>query len=471
MTVRRKVMVFSSTVFLFLFLPLVLLFYYCPAVKSQTARNAALFLASVGFYAWGEPVFVFLMLFSILVTYASGRLISHFEHKKTRKIFLSLGIIYHATVLVIFKYLSFLLAQLGLLFHTDWELSLPLPLGISFFTFQMMSYLFDVYYEKADIQKNILYMGLYVVLFPQLIAGPIVRYSQIAAQLKERHFGRENFTCGMSRFILGLGKKTLLANYLAVIADNIFDNYALAGCSVLTAWLGAVSYMLQIYFDFSGYSDMAIGLGRMFGFSFPENFNYPYAAKSITDFWRRWHISLSSWFRDYVYIPLGGNRVSQKRWIVNLFTVWLLTGIWHGANWTFIIWGMGYFLLLLLEKTTGFTEKTGIFSHVYTLFSVCILWVVFRSGSIGAAAHYLLIMSGIGADSFADGVFAHYLLHGGFVLAAAVIFSVPLLPFLQKRFGEKRWYPLTSIGFLGVFLLSLLSVIGETYNPFIYSNF
>lgn len=464
-------MVFSSTVFLFLFLPLVLLFYYCPIVKSQTARNFVLFLTSLGFYAWGEPVFIFLMLFSILVTYTSGRFISHFENKKTRKIILTLGITYHVTVLVIFKYLSFFLSQLGLLFHTNWELSIPLPLGISFFTFQMMSYLFDVYYEKAEVQKNILYVGLYVVLFPQLIAGPIVRYRQIAAQLKERHTDSEEFTFGMSRFILGLGKKTLLANYLAVIADNIFDNYALGSCSVLTAWLGAVSYMLQIYFDFSGYSDMAIGLGRMFGFSFPENFSYPYAAKSITDFWRRWHISLSSWFRDYVYIPLGGNRVSKKRWIMNLFTVWLLTGIWHGANWTFIVWGMGYFLLLLFEKTTHFTEKNSIFFHTYTLFFVCILWVVFRSKSIGAAVHYLLMMFGIGADSFVDGVFSNYLLHGGFVLAAAILFSIPVLPFLRKRFGEKRWYPMTSFGFLGVFILSLLSVIGETYNPFIYSGF
>lgn len=336
----------------------------------------------------------------------------------------------------------------------------------------MMSYLFDIYYARAVVQKNIIYVGLYVAFFPQLIAGPIVRYDQIANQLKERRTTGKDMTIGMQRFIIGLAKKVLLSNYLAVIADNIFGVYEPQGCSVLTAWLGAIAYSLQIYFDFSGYSDMAIGLGRMFGFYFPENFNYPYIAKSVTDFWRRWHISLSGWFRDYVYIPLGGNRVSHGRWVFNLFLVWLLTGVWHGANWTFLIWGLFYFLLLLWEKISHITERLGVFSHVYTLFVVCLAWVFFRAEHLTAALHYLGTMFGIRATVFIDSVFSNYFTHGGGVLLLiACILSLPVLPLFHKRFGGKRWYPLTIFCTVAVFVLSLFAVIGETYNPFIYFNF
>ncbi|MCM1062958.1 MAG: MBOAT family protein [Eubacterium sp.] len=464
-------MVFSSTVFLFLFLPAVLLVYYNPFVKGQTFRNIVLLFASLGFYAWGEPVYVFLLLFSIILTYSVGLWMAHADDQKTQKKILTVGIACHVIILFIFKYLSFLLSQLGLLSHSRQTLSITLPIGISFFTFQMMSYLFDVYYKKAEVQKNILYVGLYVAFFPQLIAGPIVRYDQIADQLKNRTASAEGLTLGMYRFTIGLAKKVLLANYLAVIADNIFDIYIPEGGAVLTAWLGAIAYTLQIYFDFSGYSDMAIGLGHMFGFTFPENFNYPYAAKTVTDFWRRWHISLSGWFRDYVYIPLGGNRVTPRRWIFNLFIVWLLTGIWHGANWTFLVWGLFYFLLLLIEKTTHFTEKLGIFSHIYTLLAVCLAWVVFRSESLSAALHYLGTMIGIGAKSLYDGVFVNYITHGGVFFLATSVLAFPLLPFLRKRFGEKFLPPLKGLCTLALFLFSLLLVIGQTYNPFIYFNF
>lgn len=465
-------MVFSSSIFLFLFLPLTLLVYYNPFVKSIAFRNLVLLLASLGFYAWGEPVFILLMLFSIAVTFALGTQLSRKESKSDRKRILILGIVWHIAILFVFKYLSFLLTQLvGLLNLGKEPVTIPLPIGISFFTFQMMSYLFDVYYHKAEGQRNILYVGLYVSFFPQLIAGPIVRYDQIADQLGNRQTTHCDLTYGMGRFLSGLVKKVLLANYLAVVADNIFDIHAFEGCAVLTAWLGAVAYMLQIYFDFSGYSDMAIGLGRMFGFSFPENFNYPYVAASVTDFWRRWHISLSGWFRDYVYIPLGGSRTSRSRWVRNLLIVWLLTGIWHGANWTFLVWGLIYFLLLLLEKTTHLVERLGAFSHVYTLFCICVAWVVFRTESISAAVHYLGLMFGIGAGAFSDSIFTAYAVGSLPILILAVVFSSPMLPALRKRLGEQHWYPL--LGFLALvgFVLSLLTVVGESYNPFIYFNF
>lgn len=333
-------MVFSSETFLYIFLPVVLVIYYNPIFKSRGFRNIVLLIASLAFYAYGEPVFVFLMIFSIFVTWLLGLKLD----KNKSKFWLGVGTVYHIVVLFIFKYLSFLAGQVGLLLNKDFSfIKISLPIGISFFTFQLMSYLFDVYYGNARVQRNPLYVGLYVSLFPQLIAGPIVRYQTIADAITDRNENFDDIAEGLKRFIYGLGKKVILANYVGELSDVIFS-YS-GDSSAMTAWLGAIAYTLQIYFDFSGYSDMAIGLGRMFGFSFDENFNYPYIASSVTDFWRRWHISLSTWFRDYVYIPLGGNRVTKPRWILNLFTVWLLTGIWHGANWTFF--SLGSFILCL----------------------------------------------------------------------------------------------------------------------------
>ena len=331
-------MVFSSTVFLFLFLPVTVLVYYNPFCTGRRFRNLFLLLASLAFYAWGEPLFVFLMILSIVVGWLIGLKISVSAGQR-RKTFLTIGVVFHLALLFVFKYLTFVAGELGWLLAQDFSfINITLPIGISFFTFQLLSYLFDVYYGKAAAQKNVLNLGLYISLFPQLIAGPIVRYDTIAAQIEGRRETLGGFADGMMNFIYGLAKKILIANYMAQVADNIFDTEQ--SLSVLTAWLGGVAYTLQIYFDFSGYSDMAIGLGKMFGFTFPENFRYPYIAKSCTEFWRRWHISLGSWFRDYVYIPLGGNRVGKARWVINLLAVWSLTGLWHGANWTFLVWGL-----------------------------------------------------------------------------------------------------------------------------------
>lgn len=428
-------MVFSSSIFLFLFLPVLLIIYYNPIIQSRLFRNIVLLFASLLFYAWGEPFFVFLMIASIFITWGIGLCLNKYSNSK---FWLVLGTSFHISLLFIFKYLSFLANELGILFHKDLSIvNISLPIGISFFTFQLMSYLFDIYYKKASVQKNILYVGLYVALFPQLIAGPIVRYSQIENEINYRSETKNDVLLGMERFIYGLGKKVLIANYVAQIADNIFMAYR--NQSTMTLWLGAIAYTFQIYFDFSGYSDMAIGLGRMFGFHFSENFNYPYIAKNITDFWRRWHISLSTWFRDYVYIPLGGNRVKKSRWIFNLFIVWILTGIWHGANWTFLFWGIFYFALQLLEKMTGFTEKLKGFSHIYTMFAVVIAWVIFRSDTLTSGFDYIGRMFGFGTTAFMDSVFIEYIGSGKIILFFAALLSTPIFPYLKKKM-EKKYY-------------------------------
>lgn len=479
-------MVFSSPLFLFFFLPAVLIVYYNPFFKNRTFKNTILLLASLFFYAWGEPLFVFVMIFSIFVNWIFGRGISGAYEKygdektaksKAKKI-LVLSLVWNVGILFVFKYFSFLLNNFRAAFSSASipEINIALPIGISFFSFQIMSYIFDVYYRKASVQKNVFDLALYISFFPQLIAGPIVRYETVAEQICERKESPELFTEGFARFAVGLGKKCLLANYMAVIADSVFT----ADLNVLMsaeAWTGIIAYTLQIYFDFSGYSDMAIGLGRMFGFHFNENFNYPYAASSITDFWRRWHISLSSWFRDYVYIPMGGNRCSKPRWILNLFTVWALTGIWHGANWTFLIWGVYYFILLLIEKLTGFPKRLGIFSHVYTLLFVMFGWVLFRSENLANAALYFKAMFNFSLMSMDNYIIAN----GGIMLLVALVFAFPVAAVLKKK-----WFSLTAISeekknavaltvralcVLAVFCLSILSCIKSTYNPFIYFNF
>lgn len=457
-------MVFSSTVFLFLFLPLVLCIYYNPWLSGRRFRNVFLLLASLIFYAWGEPVFVSLMIVSIAVAFLVGR---HLRGAG-RKYWLGAGVAFHVGLLFIFKYLTFVLGQLGLLVGSLEGFAIALPIGISFFTFQLLSYLFDVYHGKAEAQNNILNLGLYVALFPQLIAGPIVRYDAIAAEITQRQENLTDFSEGMLRFIYGLAKKVLIANYMGQLADTIF---AMNGSlSVGTAWLGAVAYTLQIYFDFSGYSDMAIGLGRMFGFHFAENFNYPYIAKSATEFWRRWHISLGSWFRDYVYIPLGGNRCSKLRWVLNLFAVWALTGIWHGANYTFLAWGLFYFALLLVEKFTRLPEKLGVFAHVYAMAAVMVGWVMFRSENLGAGLHYIGMMFGFDSLGVADDYFLLYLGQTYSVLLAGIILSLPLFPWLKKH-GGRLVNNVEPVAALGLFVLTLVVAVSASYNPFIYFNF
>lgn len=459
-------MVFSSTVFLFLFLPLVLAVYYNPFFKSRSFRNVFLFIASLGFYAWGEPLFVFIFMLSIIVTWYMGLRIQ----RTGKRIYLIIAIIYHVSILFVFKYLTILAQQLGLLFDKDMSIiSITLPIGISFFTFQLMSYLFDVNRGEAQAQKNPLYTGLYVAMFPQLIAGPIVRYEHIAAEISDRRDNFDGVVEGMRRFIYGLGKKVLLANFVAQIADNMFSY--IDNASVMTAWLGAIAYSLQIYFDFSGYSDMAIGLGRMFGFNFRENFNYPYISKSVAEFWRRWHISLSTWFRDYVYIPMGGSRVKKSRWVLNLLTVWLLTGIWHGANWTFVLWGLFYFLFLFIEKTVGLSKRLGVFSRVYAMLVVVLAWVLFRSDSVSDAFAYMGNMFGAGTGGFYDFVFLDCVRNTGVVLLAALIGVTPLLRTVFGKLEQKGLKWIEQIWLLAVFAISVMQVVSSTYNPFIYFNF
>jgi D-alanyl-lipoteichoic acid acyltransferase DltB (MBOAT superfamily) len=425
---------------------------------------------SLAFYAWGEAVFVFVMLFSICINWVLVILLE--KHEKKRNFFLVLTLTYNIVILFIFKYLSFLIRTFGIVWgNDDFKLNIVLPIGISFYTFQIMSYVFDVYYRKAGVQKNLIDMALYVSLFPQLIAGPIIRYKTVCEEINNRIEAPKDFTAGMERFVIGLSKKVLIANYVGFIADGVFNSTDVL--SVASAWLGGIAYTLQIYFDFSAYSDMAIGLGRIFGFHFQENFNYPYMAKSITDFWRRWHISLSTWFRDYVYIPLGGSRVSKKRLVVNLFVVWLLTGIWHGANWTFIVWGLYYFILITIERFMGINKKSCWLSHLYTVFFVIIGWVIFRSESLVDTGKMLRVMFGFGAVGLVDEFFYIYFLNAKWVLVIGLLLSTPIVSIVKERFISKAIiYQIIYSSWLAViFVLSILASIKATYNPFIYFNF
>lgn len=455
-------MIFSSAEFLFLFFPLTLLVYYLPCCRNRGFRNIFLLFVSLFFYAWGEPVYILLLLLSIAVNWLLGGLAG--PGKPHRRTVLWSAVVFNLTVLGIFKYLGFICRNLRLLGAGAPEIQLALPVGISFYTFQAMSYVIDVYRGKSPPQKSILDVGLYVAFFPQLIAGPIVRYETVAQEIHGRQETWEDFCSGVPRLIIGLGKKSILSNNMAVMADAAFNSTSI---SAPMAWLGAVAYALQIYFDFSGYSDMAIGLGRMCGFHFQENFRQPYLAVSITDFWRRWHISLSSWFRDYVYIPLGGNRVSPRRHILNLFIVWLLTGIWHGADWTFILWGLGYFLLLMAEKY-GHIDQHIPFCRVYTLLCVLLLWVPFRADSLSSTGRYFAAMFA-GKWGGCDDFF-YYFSNMKLYLAAAVACCLPVNRLWEKVPAKFRGW-LEAAGQILLLLLVLTYIVSSTYNPFIYFNF
>lgn len=463
-------MLFSSSVFLFLFLPITFILYYIPFLKNRTYRNVLLLLASLFFYAWGEPLFVCLMLFSILINWL---IVLKMDHSEKKKRWLTAAVIWNLALMFVFKYLGFVVANLELVLHKQlWDVSISLPLGISFFTFQILSYVFDVYYGKTGVQKRLYKFALYVTMFPQLVAGPIVRYEQIAQEIDCRKETLEDFSLGMTRFVYGLGKKVIFSNYMGTIADNLFYLSKESSLSVAAAWIGAIAYTLQIYFDFSGYSDMAIGLGRMFGFHFLENFNYPYIARSITDFWRRWHISLSSWFRDYVYIPLGGNRAGVARTYWNTFLVWLLTGIWHGANWTFIVWGLGYFLLLCIERAGGFTKGIKYIGHVYTMVAVTILWVVFRADTLSLAGRYIGQMFGTG-KMLMDETAVQVLSGGWMMFLLALIFSCPVLKVMadKLKLGDTLRKNIAAIAAIPLLLLCIAKCLASAYNPFIYFNF
>lgn len=459
-------MVFSSAVFLFLFLPITLLFYYNPFFRKRGFRNATLLIFSLLFYAWGEPTFVLVMLLSIIITWLLGFAME----RKRRKVFLVVGVIYYLSLFFVFKYLSFASSQIAILFGDDeLMIHIALPIGISFFTFQLLSYLFDIYYGKCKAQKSLAKVALYASLFPQLIAGPIVRYKTIEKQIDDRIDNFDNVVLGMQRFIYGLGKKVLIADYLAAVADNSFD--VLSQRSVLVAWLGAIAYILQIYFDFSGYSDMAIGLGRMFGFSFEENFNYPFIARSVTELWRRWHISLTSWFRDYVYIPLGGNRVSKAKWVRNIVIVWLLTGIWHGANWTFLVWGMIFCVFQLLERKIRIHNNSKIWGIPYAVFVFLLAFIFFRADSVSAAMSYLGQMIGVGSSGVCDQLFLYYAGGTWLVLILAIIGATPLVRNVMRKLREKGLVIIENIWLFVVFACSLVKIISSSYTAFIYFNF
>ena len=468
-------MLFSSIVFLFTFLPAVMILYYLLPVRF---RNVILLLASLVFYAWGEPVYLFLMLLSILFNYFSGLDIArNLQDKRAAKRSLVFNLIINLAVLGFFKYEGFVLDTLnGILpVHISYH-ALPLPIGISFYTFQILSYIIDVYRGNVKVQTNLPNFALYVTMFPQLIAGPIVQYADVDEQLASREVSRTKFGEGSMYFIRGLAKKVLLANTSGMIFTEV-SGLAKGNIAVMTAWLGAFAYMFQIYFDFSGYSDMAIGLGKMFGFEFNMNFNYPYVSKSITEFWRRWHISLSSWFRDYVYIPLGGNRVSKIKHIRNLLIVWFLTGLWHGAAWNFVAWGLYYGVILIIEKyllSQVLDRLPDVVRHIYSIVLVVIGWVLFFSSSFGQAADYIRVMFGAGAHGFADRE-SMYLLTSNLILWLILIFgSTPLVHFrYEHMLRTKKWNTtiINSVVYAALFIVCIAYLVTETYNPFLYFRF
>ena len=460
-------MVFSSLTFLLIFLPLLLLIYFItPNIKY---KNYVLLIFSLIFYAWGEPVYVFLFLIYILLTYILGLNINNVKDKNKKK-FLTFSIVLLLLYIIFFKYFDFLLINVNNIFNIKIPvLNITMPIGISFYTFQAISYVIDVYNKKVEPQKNLLKLALYISLFPQLIAGPIVRYSTVEEEISNRIHSLDNFVSGMKRFIIGLSKKVILANSLALIADTIFDNNI---SGTLIIYIGAIAYMYQIYYDFSGYSDMAIGLGKIFGFTFLENFNYPYVSLSITEFWQRWHISLSSWFKDYVYIPLGGSRVKVIKHIRNMLIVWALTGLWHGASWNFIIWGLYYFALLVLEKYVFkniITKVPKIIRYIVTMYLVLVGWVIFRIVDMNSLVTVIRSMFIYVPASLSEFILENANLTIYIILIIpAIIFSFPIFR------NKKRNIILSTIinaFYIVLFVFNIAILVSGTYNPFIYFRF
>ena len=467
-------MLFSSIPFLFYFLPCVLILYL---IAPKCLKNTVLLLSSLVFYAWGEPRYVIWMLLAITLGYIFGLLIERFKEKKRiSKLFMILSVVSSLAMLGYFKYVDFFIGN----FNAITGLSVPLlkialPIGISFYTFQILSYTVDVYRGDVAAQKNPIDLAAYVALFPQLIAGPIVRYSDVAEQLKSRTHSFEKTALGARRFMIGLGKKILIANILGELCDTF---RASDDKSVLFFWLYAVAYSLHIYFDFSGYSDMAIGLGKIFGFDFLENFNYPYISASITEFWRRWHMSLGSWFRDYVYIPLGGNRVSRLRHLFNIFVVWMLTGFWHGAAWNFIVWGLFFAVLLMVEKLwlLKYLKKSRVLSHIYVVVLIIISFVIFDASSMGQAFSYIGSMFGAGGYPLVSTEFLYYLRSYGVVLILGIIGATPLPQKLWNRIaatniGSNIMTFAEPIALSALLLCCSAYLVDGSYNPFLYFRF
>ncbi|MDP4153077.1 MAG: MBOAT family O-acyltransferase [Bacillota bacterium] len=473
-------MVFSSLIFIFFFLPLILIVYF---IEPKRFRNITLIIFSLFFYAWGEPVFVLIMLFATVFDYTAGYLIGVEKEKgHTGKGFLIASLTMNLTLLGFFKYSDFIISSINGIFHTGIPLlHLPLPIGISFYTFQTMSYTIDVYRGRVKAQKNFMHLLLYTTLFPELVAGPIVRYQTVEKEIYDRKVTWEGFSEGVIRFVIGLGKKILIANQLAVVADGIFALPA-GDMAVLTAWIGIIAYTFQIYFDFSGYSDMAIGLGHMFGFHFDENFRYPYISCSVTEFWRRWHISLGTWFKDYVYFPLGGSRV-DKQWKLfrNLFIVWALTGLWHGASWNFVAWGLYYLVFLVLEKMVFHSGKPKHYSlprNIIVMVIVIVGWVLFRSANFTYAAEYIKNMFGFAHMPLIDYNTGYYFYDKAKEFALAAVCSIPIVPFIRGAYEKtEKKLPRVSMDtaqfafIIVIFFFSIINLLNQSYNPFIYFRF
>lgn len=466
-------MLFSSMTFLFVFLPIVCTIYL---VSKKELRNYILLIASFIFYGWGESRYLAIMILTILSNYFGAILIDGSKKEKLRKLYLVITVLVNLSFLVYFKYFNFIIDNVNSVLGLDYSfLDIVMPIGISFYTFQGISYLVDVYRREVVAQKDLCNLSLYISLFPQLIAGPIVKYHDIHEQIEDRDVKFDKVVLGTKRFIIGLSKKVIIANTMAMIADNIFS-MGMNDVDFHTSWLGALAYSLQLYYDFSGYSDMAIGLGLIFGFNIPENFNYPYISKSITEFWRRWHISLSTWFKQYLYIPLGGNRVSKNRMYFNLFIVFLATGIWHGASWTFLLWGLWHGLFIVFEKASGWhKDKNSMFlrvlQHIYTIVIFMVGWVLFRCDSMSHAVEFIgrMFGSGYGLDIGNSVAFTR---KEWVILFFGILFSFPIAKnILNVCYERKALRSVINIAlFIGLFY-STMSIASSTYNPFIYFRF
>lgn len=467
-------MLFSSVTFIFYFLPITFILYY---IAPNKFKNSILLVASMIFYAWGGLLYFPLLLVSIIVNYIFGLKIDKYKDNKEKdRRILIYSIIFNILFLGVFKYSNFLVDNINVLFNTSFNIpTIPLPIGISFYTFQAMSYVIDVYRGDGKVQRNILNLALYISMFPQLVAGPIVRYETVDKQISEREYSFDKFNLGLERLVKGLFKKVIISNTVGELATLIYGLSSME-MSVLTAWIGAIAYTLQIYFDFSGYSDMAIGLGKMLGFDFLENFNYPYISKSVSEFWRRWHISLGSWFRDYVYIPLGGNKCSTIKVYRNLAIVWLVTGIWHGASWNFIIWGIYFGVFIILEKL--FLQELlnvlpKFIQHIYLMIIVILGWVIFSQPNLTSAIEYIKIMLGIGNYPLYNGYTNFYISQYGLILIVAIIASIPVVKYIKKISNKTMKIIVVSKPILVIvsFLLVTIYLVNSTFNPFIYFNF
>ena len=460
-------MLFSSIPFLYYFLPLVMAVYF---LVPRRGKNTVLLLSSLVFYGWGEPKLLFLMIFTIVLFWGCGLAMGRAGEGKQKKFWLLTSVVISVALLGLFKYADFFIGSFNALTGLGLPmLRLALPVGISFYTFQCLSYTIDVYRGNVPPQKNILSFGAYVSMFPQLIAGPIVRYSDIARQLEHRTHSREMAFAGLRRFLIGLGKKVILADNFALLIKLFRES---GEKSVLFYWLYAIAFLFNIYFDFSGYSDMAIGIGRIFGFHFPENFNYPYLSKSVTEFWRRWHITLGSWFRDYVYIPMGGNRVSRGRWVFNILTVWMLTGLWHGAAWNFVLWGLFFGILLMIEKWVPALQKLpGLLRHGYVLLAVILSFVLFNADSLSMAGQDLAGLFGIGVGLVSPAA-VYYLKSYAVLFIIGIVGATPVVKQAAERIGRTKFGSILEPAVLALLLLVCTAyLVDGSFSPFLYFRF